>query len=91
MPLPKRKSYTSNDYWSLPEGQYAELIDGQLYDMAAYVVIGMDIILGVGYRCFRFVLSKVNAASICQRFYLQIVFIFVIHAIHKCELLCNPV
>lgn len=34
MPLPKGKSYTSEDYWNLPEGQRAELIDGQLYDMA---------------------------------------------------------
>lgn len=34
MPLPKRKSYTSEDYWNLPDGQRAELIDGQLYDMA---------------------------------------------------------
>ena len=25
---------TPNDYWSLPEGQRAELIDGRLYDMA---------------------------------------------------------
>lgn len=33
MPLPK-EVYTSEDYWNLPEGQRAELIDGQLYDMA---------------------------------------------------------
>lgn len=26
--------YTSDDYWNLPDGQRAELIDGQLYDMA---------------------------------------------------------
>ena len=29
MPLPKRKSYTSEDYWSLIDGRRAELIDGQ--------------------------------------------------------------
>lgn len=34
MPLPKEKRYTSEDYWNLPDGQRAELIDGQLYDMA---------------------------------------------------------
>ena len=34
MPLPKDKTYTSEDYWNLPEGQRAELIDGRLYDMA---------------------------------------------------------
>lgn len=30
----KKYNYTSEDYWNLPEGQRAELIDGQLYDMA---------------------------------------------------------
>lgn len=34
MPSPKEKSYTSEDYWNLPEGERAELIDGQLYSMA---------------------------------------------------------
>lgn len=34
MPLPKERFYTSEDYWNLPEGQRAELIDGQFYDMA---------------------------------------------------------
>lgn len=34
MPLPKEKLYTSEDYWNLPEGQRAELIDGQIYNMA---------------------------------------------------------
>lgn len=34
MPLPKRTTYTSEDYWNLPDGQRAELIDGQLYAMA---------------------------------------------------------
>lgn len=34
MPLPKNKVYTSEDYWNLPEGDRAELINGQLYAMA---------------------------------------------------------
>lgn len=29
-----REMYTSEDYWNLPEGRRAELIDGQFYDMA---------------------------------------------------------
>lgn len=33
MPLPQR-TYTSEDYWSLPEGERAELINGQLFAMA---------------------------------------------------------
>ena len=34
MPLPREHRYTSEDYWNLSEGRRAELIDGQLYDMA---------------------------------------------------------
>ena len=34
MPLMKNKGFTSKDYWSLPDGKRAELIDGTLYDMA---------------------------------------------------------
>ena len=34
MPLPREHRYTSEDYWNLPESQRAELIDGQLYNMA---------------------------------------------------------
>lgn len=34
MPLPYEKLYTAEDYWNLPDGQRAELIDGKFYDMA---------------------------------------------------------
>ncbi|GFI43416.1 hypothetical protein IMSAGC018_01088 [Lachnospiraceae bacterium] len=34
MSLPQERLYTSEDYWNLPEGQRAELIDGKLYAMA---------------------------------------------------------
>lgn len=34
MPLPKIDRCTADDYWGLPEGERAELIDGELYDMA---------------------------------------------------------
>ena len=34
MVLPQERIYTSEDYWSLPDGQRAELIDGKLYSMA---------------------------------------------------------
>ena len=34
MPLPQKQVYTSEDYWNLPDGQRAELIDGKLYAMA---------------------------------------------------------
>ncbi|MCD8221679.1 MAG: Uma2 family endonuclease [Clostridiales bacterium] len=34
MPLPKERFYTIEDIYDLPDGQRAELIDGQIYDMA---------------------------------------------------------
>ena len=34
MPLPKQHTYTSEDYWNLPDGERAELIDGQFYNTA---------------------------------------------------------
>ena len=34
MPLPKQHTYTSEDYWNLPEEERAELINGKFYDMA---------------------------------------------------------
>ena len=33
MSLSQEKIYTSEDYWNLPDGQRAELIDGKLYAM----------------------------------------------------------
>lgn len=34
MPQPKSKFYTSKDYWNLPDGERAELINGRFYAMA---------------------------------------------------------
>ncbi len=34
MALPREKIYTVKDIYNLPEGQRAELIDGQIYFMA---------------------------------------------------------
>ena len=34
MPLPQERTYTIEDIYALPDGQRAELLDGQLYNMA---------------------------------------------------------
>lgn len=34
MPVSIKKTYTSEDYWNLPEGERAELIGGKFYTMA---------------------------------------------------------
>lgn len=46
---PKREIYTSQDYWTLPEGQRAELIDGKMYPMAMPNRIHQQL---VGQLCF---------------------------------------
>lgn len=48
MPLLKER-YTSKDYWALPDGCRAELIDGQLYDMAPPSRIHQEIVSGILY------------------------------------------
>lgn len=35
MPIPKATSKTAEDYWGLPEGVRAELVDGELWDLAS--------------------------------------------------------
>ena len=47
MPLLKSNSYTSEDYWNLPEGERAELIDGKFYDMAPPSRIHQEIVSGL--------------------------------------------
>ena len=49
MPLPSEHSYTSADYWNLPEGERAELIDGQLYSMAPPNRIHQELVSGFNY------------------------------------------
>lgn len=34
MSLPQKRDYTINDIYALPDGQRAELIDGEMYMMA---------------------------------------------------------
>ena len=47
MPLLKSNSYTAEDYWNLPEGERAELIDGKLYNMAPPSRIHQEIVSGL--------------------------------------------
>lgn len=45
MPLLQNKIYTSDDYWSIPDGERAELIDGQLYSMAPPARIHQELVM----------------------------------------------
>jgi len=44
MALPNEITYTSEDYWNLPDGERAELIDGQLFAMAPPIRIHQRLI-----------------------------------------------
>jgi len=47
MPLSK-PAFTAEDYWALPEGSRAELIDGELWDLAAPSRAHQEIVYTVG-------------------------------------------
>ena len=49
MPLPKT-ACTAEDYWALPEGVRAELIDGELWDLASPSRVHQEIVIEVGSR-----------------------------------------
>ena len=55
-----KKSYTSKDYWNLPDGQRAELIDGQFYNMAPPSRIHQEI----SYQISRFLGNKIVGLSL---------------------------
>lgn len=48
MPIPQEHTYTAEDYWNLPEGQRAELIDGKLYSMTPPSFIHQKLIQQLG-------------------------------------------
>ena len=54
MPLLK-DYYTAEDYWSLPEGERAELIDGKFYDMAPPSRIHQEIVSGLHYAVRKYI------------------------------------
>ena len=47
MPLPKPRPFTAEDYWNLPEGVRAELIDGELYNMTPPNRVHQKIVLRI--------------------------------------------
>lgn len=57
MPLLKGR-YTSKDYWTLPEGCRAELIDGQLYDMAPPSRIHQKLVFQIAHRLENYIESQ---------------------------------
>jgi hypothetical protein len=64
MPLPKEQhKYTVDDILALPDGQRAELIDGQIYDMGTPTKTHQDIL---GYLFFSVQSHIMNNKGSCQ-------------------------
>lgn len=49
MPMPRSRERTAQDYWNLPDGVRAELIDGELYDMAPPSRVHQDVAFGIAH------------------------------------------
>ncbi len=58
MPMPQERTYTSEDYWNLPEGQRAELIDGRLYAMAPPNRIHQELVMEISATIHSHIKSK---------------------------------
>ena len=56
--LAQLKTYTEEDYYSLPENVRAELIDGQFYYMAAPSRIHQEILTSVNNAIYNYIRSK---------------------------------
>ena len=58
MSLPDNPICTAEDYWNLPEGERAELIDGQLYELASPSRIHQEIIIELTYHFQHYIKSN---------------------------------
>lgn len=63
MPLLK-SSYTSEDYWNLPEGERAELIDGKFYDMAPPSRIHQELVSGFHYLLRKYIADNHGSCKV---------------------------
>lgn len=58
MALPQGKLYTIDDIYALPDGQRAELIDGQIYDMAPPMRLHQHIIMNLSATIYNYIKGK---------------------------------
>ena len=64
MPLPKERTYTSEDYWNLPEGERAELIGGKFYAMAPPSFIHQKLVSELHHTIKNYISSKKGQCEI---------------------------
>jgi Uma2 family endonuclease len=58
MALPPEKPYTVEDIYALPEGQRAELIEGQIYDMTPPMRLHQHIIMNLSATIYNYIKPK---------------------------------
>lgn len=71
MSLPDNPICTAEDYWNLPEGERAELIDGQLYALASPSRIHQEIIIELTYHFQHYIKSNKGNCNLCCSFCCQ--------------------
>ena len=64
MPLPAERTYTAEDYWNLPDGRRAELINGQLYDMAPPGFKHQKLVMELGATIRNYVKSQKGSCEV---------------------------
>lgn len=64
MSFPHKQLHTSEDYWNLPEGQRAELIDGQFYDISPPDYIHQKLISILHYAIFHHIKTKKGSCEV---------------------------
>ena len=64
MPLPREKFHTIKDIYSLPEGQRAELIDGDMYMMAPPTRIHQELVMELSATIRDYVKSKDGSCKV---------------------------
>lgn len=64
MSFPQEKTYTSDDYWNLPEGQRAELIKGRFYDIAPPSYIHQKILFALSRKIADYIDSNHGSCEV---------------------------
>lgn len=66
MPLPKEHTYTIKDIYALPEGERAELIDGQIYMMGAPTYLHQALSMELSATIRNYIRSRKGSCQVLQ-------------------------
>ena len=66
MPLPKEHTYTIKDIYSLPEGERAELIDGQIYMIGAPTYLHQALSMELSATIRNYIRSRKGSCQVLQ-------------------------